>query len=188
MHLAATPRLYRSLALVARDEANICDLTIGSLLGPNRQRLKHTKEVILIADFHKLLRHRCHDLDFSSDDETDTDNWSSSSNESNTDRPPRESVEVQTGRGDHTDDDSQIQIDTISQITQSDNPFRDALFNESLPPRSLAVENNVLMTQDLTPHDRFMKALESRIQPLLYRLPKAKLEMFGYDFYLCCYV
>lgn len=183
LHLAAIPRLYRSLALLARDEANISDLTIGSLLGPSRQRLKHTREIILIADFHKLLRHRCYDHDSSSDDETDTDNWSSSSNESDTDHLPRESGEVRTGGGDHPDNESQIPLDAISQITEWGDRFTDTLLNEGLYPGSLSREYNGLMMQDLTPHGQFIKALESSIQPLLDLLPEAKLERFRYDFY-----
>jgi hypothetical protein len=84
LHLAATPWLYRSLALLARNEANISDLTINCLLEPSYRHLKHTREIILIAEFHKLLLHRYHDYD-SSDDDTNDNDSESLNDDNNTD-------------------------------------------------------------------------------------------------------
>lgn len=51
-----------------------------------------------------------------------------------------------------------------------------------LPPRLLWLN---VVSEDLTPHGRFMEDLESRIRPLLDLLLEGKLERFRYNFYSC---
>lgn len=191
LHLAATPRLYRSLALLTRNEANISDLAIDCLLEPSCRYLTHTREIILTAEFHELLLHRCHDHD-SSDDDTDDDDSESSNDDNDTDSlgdsPERVSGERES-RVDHHDEDPQYLPEVISYITEwsgdhsEDSADEDSRFGSS---ESSEADYDEVISEDLTPHGQFMEALESRVQPLLSLLPEAKLERFRCDFYCRC--
>ena len=175
LRLAATPRLYRSLALLTRNEANLSDLAIDCFLGPSCRYLKHTREVILTAKFHEVLLHRCHDHD-SSDDDSD-----SSSSGNDTDSPgnsPETVNEERIGRDDHHED-PQYLPDALSHITEWSEYHSDV----SGSPGSFEGNYDEVISKDLTPHGQFMEDLESRIQPLLDLLPEGKLERFRYDFY-----
>jgi hypothetical protein len=190
LHLAATPLIYRSLALLARNEANISDLAIDCLLEPSCRYLKHTREIILTAEFHELLLHRCHDHD-SSDDDTDDDDSESSNDDNSTDSlgdsPEGLSGEI-ASRVDHRNEDPQYLPEVISYIPgwSGDHPDNSAYENSHAgSSESSEGDYDEVILEDLTPHGLFMEALESRIQPLLGMLPEAKLEKFWYDFYRC---
>jgi hypothetical protein len=120
LHLAATPLIYRSLALLARNEANISDLAINSLLEHSCLYLKHTREIILIAEFRELLLYRCHDYN-SSDDDTDNDDFESSNDDNDTDSLGESSERVsreRASRVDYRDEDPQYLPEVISYITE----------------------------------------------------------------------
>ena len=56
------------------------DLNVGPLLERGSRYLKFTREIILIAEFRQLLRHRCQDHD-SDDSDDEYDEYDSSSDE-----------------------------------------------------------------------------------------------------------
>lgn len=180
LRLAATPRLYRSLSLLTRNEANLSDLAIDCLLGPSCRYLKHTREIILKAEFHEVLLHRCHDHD-SSDDDTDSSSYNDTDSLGNS---PEWMSEERTGRDDHHDEDPQYLPVVMPHITEWSEYHSDV----SGSSKSFEGDYDEVISKDLTPHDQFMEDLESRIQPLLDLLPEAKLERFRCDFYPCYFV
>lgn len=195
LHVATIPQLYRSIVLLPKSEDNLSDLNTGPLLERSSRYLKFTREIILIAEFRQLLRHRCHDHD--SDDSDDPDGsdgsdgsgdsddgneveYDSSSDENDLEyreSPQRLTVGEDTNGGIVEDQENQPgeRTNDRSDVSLADHPH----------VHSPEGGSDDLTWQEWTPHEQFMQFLESRIQPLLDLIPEGRLERFRYELLNC---
>ncbi|KAJ5882317.1 uncharacterized protein N7529_000989 [Penicillium soppii] len=184
LHSATIPRLYRSIVLFSRNEDNLSDLNFGPLLDRGSRYLKFTREVILIAEFRQLLRHRCHDHDSDDSDDSNVE-YDSSSDETeleNQEISRRLSVGEDGNGGIPCDEDQENPPNNISQLSEWRNDRSDISSNGHSHADFPDGDSDDLTRQEWTPHGQFMKILTSRIQPLLDLIPDGRLERFRYEF------
>ncbi|KAJ5291419.1 hypothetical protein N7478_000670 [Penicillium angulare] len=188
LHLAVTPRLYRSLTLRARNEGNISDLAIDCLLEPSCQYIEHTRDVILTAEFHELLFRRCHDYASSDDGTDDEDDESSSSSDNNTDsleNYPERVIGERTSGDDHHEEDPKYLPEVIPHITEWSGGHSDLFAYEKSSVGSSESSGWDYDEAEGADVEVPLENLESRIQSLLGLLPEAKLKKFSWSLGTC---
>ncbi|KAJ5178850.1 hypothetical protein N7492_002060 [Penicillium capsulatum] len=70
-HSIAAPILFRTVTIHALDEEDLSNVNAASLVAFGSPYLLYTKDVIITAKFHRVLRHRCHDYDSNESDDFD---------------------------------------------------------------------------------------------------------------------
>ena len=127
-HTIAAPLLFRTVTIHALDEEDLSNINTASLVAFGSPYLLYTKEVIITAKFHQVLRHRCHDYD--SDELDDLDRLEDTENNSYFDDEESISQDSYFDDEDSVSDDSDIGNDhkPILELEQ--------LLNKSLMPYS----------------------------------------------------
>lgn len=189
LHSSTAPQLYKSVVLHARDEENLSDLKT-ECFSLGFTYLKYTREIMLVANFHQVLRYRCHDIDSDSDNEIDTsedDDVASDSSEEQDTSHQSQGCNANTNEQNHAPD--------YREVSPEDNA---ASYGASVPHAEWTHGLNGLTGADKTnawdvlgeirsdtnrslylmPHEEFLEALGSKLQQFLDLIPEGCLRKF----------